>query len=406
MKFLLQFILIFISAELIAQYNEIPLVNPSFEGSPAPGTNQRNFHLGGWFDCAPYYFRGQTPPDVQPGSSEFFDVHTQAHNGNTYLGLVTRQNETWELVSQRLIMPLEKGKCYAYDIHLSRSETYYSALVNSGDTTKELNFNKPIVLRVWGGRNVYEKRELLAESPVIGHLDWKAYHFEFELKQNHEYLILEAFYKTPTLFPYNGNILLDDASNLREISCPGDEPVYASSEESKTEKDSQLERKRNRNLVKSKAGKRVGSKNKAREDILKKGEIGDHKPRILKQLDSKKIKEGQTIKIDQLYFEADSSNFALPSFKVLDEIYHFLNSFPNVVIEIGGHTNSIPGHKYCQTLSLKRAKSVAEYLYDKGIPKNRIIYKGYGKIKPIASNKTNIGRQKNQRVEIKILKVG
>jgi len=57
-------------------------------------------------------------------------------------------------------------------------------------------------------------------------------------------------------------------------------------------------------------------------------------------------------------------------------------------------------------LSTDRAKIVAEYLVDKGIPAERLTYKGYGKRKSIASNLTKEGRKKNQRVEIKILTIG
>ena len=129
-------LMVLFNISLFAQRDVIPLVNPSFEGTPAAGKYTDNFNLGGWFDCAPYYFRGQTPPDVQQGSSEFFEVTTMAQEGKTYLGMVVRQNETWELVSQRLVFPLEKGNCYAFDINLARSETYFSALLNQGKTEK------------------------------------------------------------------------------------------------------------------------------------------------------------------------------------------------------------------------------------------------------------------------------
>ena len=75
------------------------------------------------------------------------------------------------------------------------------------------------------------------------------------------------------------------------------------------------------------------------------------------------------------------------------------------MIEVGGHTNGIPPHEFCDKLSTARAKSVAQYLVDKGIPASRITYRGYGKRNPIASNATPEGREKNQRVEINIVKV-
>lgn len=115
------------------------------------------------------------------------------------------------------------------------------------------------------------------------------------------------------------------------------------------------------------------------------------------------LKLGQTIKVDKLYFEADSATIQPASYAVLEEIYTFLNENNNVSIEIGGHTNSLPEDAYCDRLSTARAKNIAEYLYDKGIPESRISYKGYGKRQPIASNQTVEGRRKNQRVEIKIV---
>lgn len=410
MKVLQVFLLLFSIVQLNAQYDQIPLVNPSFEGSPAAGGVGSRFNLAGWFDCAPYYFKNQTPPDIQPGTTEFFEVSTQANEGGTYLGMVTRQNETWELVSQRLLSPLEGGKCYQFQIDLARSDTYLSPLPNNfeRDTSKKYNFNKPIVLRIWGGRNVYEKRELLAESPIISHMEWRTYSFEFNVKRDHDYLILEAFYKTPTLLPYNGNVLLDNASPvINQIACPGEEELLASLENpaNPLPKSEKVEAPRKRTLSKSKASAESQDINKNKSKKL----IDTRKPsksKILTELDDENLKEGQTIRIQQLYFEADSSNFTKDSYEVLDEIFYFLKKNPGVVIEIGGHTNGIPGKKYCEALSLRRAKSVANYLYEKGIPQDRLFFKGYGKQRPIASNKTHIGRQKNQRVEIKILKVG
>jgi len=125
--------------------------------------------------------------------------------------------------------------------------------------------------------------------------------------------------------------------------------------------------------------------------------------KVLKTLDIATIAVGQTIRVDKLYFEADSATIKPESYAVLEEIYSFLDENDKVKIEIGGHTNSLPEEAYCDKLSTARAKDIAEYLYDKGIPQSRIAYKGYGKRQPVASNQTVDGRRKNQRVEIKIV---
>jgi len=129
------------------------------------------------------------------------------------------------------------------------------------------------------------------------------------------------------------------------------------------------------------------------------------KKRIIAALDVKKIQTGQTIQIEQLFFDADSTNTKSASIPVMDEMYDFLQAYPQVTVEIGGHTNNIPAHDYCDALSTARAKSVVDYLLSKGIPANQLTYKGYGKRKPLVSNRSAAGRRKNQRVEIKVLKV-
>jgi len=91
------------------------------------------------------------------------------------------------------------------------------------------------------------------------------------------------------------------------------------------------------------------------------------------------------------------------SYAALDDLYETLSQYKNVVIEIQGHTNGNCDAVFCNQLSTARAKAVAEYFHGKGIDRNRLKYKGYGKRKPLASNKYAAGRKKNQRVVIKIL---
>ncbi|MBT8230816.1 MAG: OmpA family protein, partial [Bacteroidia bacterium] len=125
--------------------------------------------------------------------------------------------------------------------------------------------------------------------------------------------------------------------------------------------------------------------------------------KILAELDRKTVKKGQRIKIDKLYFEADTTSIGVESYQVLNEVYEFLNDNTDIIVEIGGHTNGIPPHTYCDKLSQARAEAVAKYLINKGIDSERVQSKGYGKRRPISSNSTDEGRKKNQRVEIRII---
>ncbi|MEY3369171.1 MAG: hypothetical protein RI973_2326, partial [Bacteroidota bacterium] len=128
-------------------------------------------------------------------------------------------------------------------------------------------------------------------------------------------------------------------------------------------------------------------------------------PRIIPELSAENLRDGEIIKLEKIYFQPDSTRMEPNSIPTVDELYVFLSENPGIVIEVGGHTNGIPPHEFCDKLSTARAKSVAQYLVDKGIPASRITYRGYGKRNPIASNATPEGRAKNQRVEITIVKV-
>ncbi|HFA49581.1 MAG TPA: hypothetical protein ENJ95_11260 [Bacteroidetes bacterium] len=129
------------------------------------------------------------------------------------------------------------------------------------------------------------------------------------------------------------------------------------------------------------------------------------KIRTMPELTAATLRAGETINMKKVFFQPDSTNMDPSSLPTVDELFEFLDENPTVVIEVGGHTNGVPPPDFCDKLSTARAKSVADYLIGKGIDKRRIAYKGYGKRKPIASNKTPEGRKKNQRVEIKILRL-
>lgn len=128
--------------------------------------------------------------------------------------------------------------------------------------------------------------------------------------------------------------------------------------------------------------------------------------KVVDALQDKNLEAGATLQVDQLFFKADQSEIEPESYKVLDQIAATLNSRPEIKkVEIGGHTNNLPPADYCDRLSTQRARAIFEYLRKKQVNPDRLIYKGYGKRAPIASNDTPAGRRQNQRVEIKVLEV-
>ena len=75
-------------------------------------------------------------------------------------------------------------------------------------------------------------------------------------------------------------------------------------------------------------------------------------------------------------------------------------AYPDLRLEIEGHTDSIGSDEFNQSLSEKRAASVRDYLVDAGVPITSVIARGLGKTRPIADNSSSEGRKLNRRVEM------
>jgi len=124
-----------------------------------------------------------------------------------------------------------------------------------------------------------------------------------------------------------------------------------------------------------------------------------------KNIKSQTLKIGQRFALPNLYFSPDSYSLTKTAKRTLLRLQKFLKENPLIKIEIEGHTNTLPPHEYSNKLSTNRAKNVASFLFEKGIPKSQITYKGYGKRRPIDTSNNEQARLQNQRVEIKVIAV-
>ncbi len=104
-------------------------------------------------------------------------------------------------------------------------------------------------------------------------------------------------------------------------------------------------------------------------------------------------------------FEPGSAKLLPESYIILDDVAKQLKRFPNVIVEIGGHTDNTGSRRANMRLSLERAKAVKRYLVKKWkINPRRLKVKGYGPDFPVADNSTEEGRAQNRRIEFKVLK--
>ncbi len=116
-----------------------------------------------------------------------------------------------------------------------------------------------------------------------------------------------------------------------------------------------------------------------------------------------KLEKGVVFNLTGVNFEFAKDVLLPESKRILDNASKVLLDYPNMVVEIAGHTDNVGDDASNQTLSDKRATSVVNYLKTKGIKESQMKAKGYGEAKPIATNDTPEGRLKNRRVEFIIL---
>ncbi len=123
--------------------------------------------------------------------------------------------------------------------------------------------------------------------------------------------------------------------------------------------------------------------------------VGQAKPKIT----------AKKIVIDKMiHFAFNKYNIKPDSYGILDDVASIIKANPQIKrIKVEGHTDWIGSESYNMKLSERRANSVREYLVKKGVDASKLESVGYGKTRPIASNKTAAGRAQNRRVEFNVV---
>lgn len=107
--------------------------------------------------------------------------------------------------------------------------------------------------------------------------------------------------------------------------------------------------------------------------------------------------------LDGVQFELDSATLTLPAKARLDAVIQDMQRYPKLRVQITAHTDNQGSGEYNLQLSIKRARSVAEYLIEHGISPDRLRAIGAGESQPIYRNDNASGRQGNRRVDFKVL---
>jgi outer membrane protein OmpA-like peptidoglycan-associated protein len=122
-----------------------------------------------------------------------------------------------------------------------------------------------------------------------------------------------------------------------------------------------------------------------------------------KNISLQPIEVNASIVLNNIFFETKKFDLDPKSQAELDKVIQLLNDNPSLKIEISGHTDNVGKPTDNLILSNNRAKAVVNYLISKRITAQRLVAKGYGETKPVTDNKTEEGKAKNRRTELKVI---
>ncbi|UQD56009.1 OmpA family protein [Flavobacterium sp. K5-23] len=147
----------------------------------------------------------------------------------------------------------------------------------------------------------------------------------------------------------------------------------------KSEELALLEQKKKEELAlieKEKQDKLIAAKNEIEAAKIKKKEKVDRI--VAAEKDVVKVKNQLVIKTDPIYFDYDLWYIRKESKPILNRVIELMKKYPEMVVEIGSHTDNRGNGKYNMNLSSNRAQSTREYFINQGVPEKRIFAKGYG----------------------------
>lgn len=137
----------------------------------------------------------------------------------------------------------------------------------------------------------------------------------------------------------------------------------------------------------------------------KKIEVSDEVVEYVADVDMHKLEIGYIEVLRHVYYDFNKSTLRPESYPELDKLLKVMTQNPYLKLKVNGHTDNVGGHDFNIQLSQRRAESVVDYLVSKGIPASRLVAKGFGETKPIASNDDEEeGRELNRRTEAEVIK--
>ncbi len=373
---IISFLLLLPSTSVFSQTPDNMVYNPSFEEHR---------------ECPQYIEALGVMQEVdawwQPtgGSSDYFNScgkrecsvplnklgYQSARSGEAYCGIYCSREQYREYLQTRLKSPLMAGKHYRVSFWVSLSEKSPHAVATLGalftkecieDSTLGIVMQRETIdLGDQGAQSiaVYFKPQVVnpRERPLTDTKEWMEVSGEFTAEGGEEFLTIGNFFpfnKSRVVSTRDGNTPLHGAYYYIDdisVTCIEEEPLQTEPE----------------TLIAT-------------------------VPEV-----------GEVVLLENIYFAIDKSEVLQQSYNEIVKLKELLERNPSMAIELRGHTDNQGTVEHNQKLSENRAKSVVEHLVNMGIDRSRLSWKGFGKSEPVADNNSAEGRQKNRRVEYKVL---
>jgi len=304
-------------------------------------------------------FADESSPFLAPdGASLYFATNGFPTYGNSDIFVSRRLDDTW----QRWSEPENLG----HEINTEKADSYF-VIPASGKYAYMVTFSESI-----GEQDIIqlELPEELAPKPVV--------------------MISGKVLNAKTQKPIGAKITYRDLETDKELGVANSSPVDGSYK-------IVLPSGNAYSFLAEKKGFIATSSNLNVENLQKYREVQQ-------DLLLSPIEVGQTIRLNNIFFDTDKFELRGESTAELARFIKVMNENPNLIIEIGGHTDAVGNEQKNIQLSQNRADAVKNHLVSKGVAASRLSSKGYGKSKPIAANTTDEGRQQNRRVEFSIVK--
>lgn len=276
-----------------------------------------------------------------------------------------------------------------YDIYMSKrlgdSWTHWSEPVNLGPEINTTGFDAYYTLSA-----AADYAYMVSDRHSFGVSDIVRIKLPEAIKPDPVVLLLGSTLNAKTKAPVKADILFEDLSTQKEIGEATSDPKTGSYRIALTK------------------GKNYGIRAQAKgylsvNENIELASIIQYKE-LQKDLFLIPIEAGESIALNNVFFEQSRAILKSQSFPELDRLVGIMNENPSIQIELSGYTDDIGNKNALLKLSEDRVQAVKAYLVEKGIKKDRISGRGYGGEKPIAPNDTNENRQRNRRVEVMITK--